>query len=85
MNRIVLLAALVGAAWLTVTSPAPAEIQYPWCIMTGGRDGGVMSCGYVSFAQCMQTRVGVEMCVPNPRYQGSSAPAAKRRVPRATQ
>ncbi len=29
-----------------------------------------MSCGYVSFAQCMQTRVGTDMCVVNPRYEG---------------
>lgn len=70
MNRIVLLAALACAAWVTTAGAARAEIEYPWCIMTGGRDGGVMSCGYVSFAQCMQTRVGTDMCIVNPRYQG---------------
>ena len=70
MKRTALLATLAGAAWLTATSPSSAEVNYPWCIITGGRDGGVMSCGYVSFAQCMQTRVGTDMCVVNPRYQG---------------
>lgn len=63
-------AAVIGATLLPGVTPASAEVNYPWCIITGGRDGGVMSCGYVSFAQCMQTRVGTDMCVVNPRYQG---------------
>jgi hypothetical protein len=50
--------------------PASAEVNYPWCLITSGRDDGVMSCGYVSYAQCMMTRLGTEMCVQNPRYQG---------------
>jgi hypothetical protein len=70
MKRLILLTALAGAAWLGTAGPSPAGVEYPWCIMTGGRDGGVMSCGYVSFAQCMQTRVGTDMCIVNPRYQG---------------
>jgi hypothetical protein len=64
-------AAVIGATLLTGPTPSVAEVNYPWCIITGGRDGGAMSCGYVSFAQCMQTRVGTDMCVVNPRYQAS--------------
>ncbi len=66
------------ALFLTATGgrPAAAEVNYPWCIITGGTSEGVYSCGYVSFAQCQQTRIGSDMCVPNPRYQ--SAPAGPR-------
>jgi hypothetical protein len=60
--------AIVAAAFLPAV-PASAEVNYPWCLITSGRDDGVMSCGYVSYAQCMMTRLGTEMCVQNPRYQ----------------
>jgi hypothetical protein len=68
--KILAVAAVIGATLLTGVTPSSASVEYPWCVMTGGRDGGVMSCGFVSFAQCMQTRVGTDMCVQNPRYQG---------------
>jgi hypothetical protein len=61
-------AAVIGGTLLTGVTPSSAQVEYPWCIITGGRDGGAMSCGYVSFAQCMQTRIGTDMCVINPRY-----------------
>jgi hypothetical protein len=68
-------AALVGATLLPGTTPASAEIEYPWCIIYGsGRAGGALSCGFVTYAQCMQTRVGTDMCVENPRYQPRQAP-----------
>jgi hypothetical protein len=56
---------------------ARAEVNYPWCIVTGGPDGGVYSCGFTSFAQCQQTRIGTDMCVSNPRYQ-PAAPRGRR-------
>jgi hypothetical protein len=68
--KILAIAAFVGATLLTGATPSSASVEYPWCIITGGRDGGVMSCGYVSYAQCMQTRIGTDMCVQNPRYTG---------------
>lgn len=69
--KILAIAAVVGASLLTGATPSSASVEYPWCIITGGgRGGGVMSCGYVSFAQCMQTRIGTDMCVQNPRYTG---------------
>lgn len=66
------------AGLLASLRPASAEVNYPWCVITGGTSEGVMSCGFVSFAQCQQTRVGVEMCVPNPRYQAPASPAPRR-------
>ena len=74
------LAAIAVAALLPGIVPAAAEVEYPWCVIAGGRDG-TMSCGFVSFEQCLQTRIGTDMCVQNPRYQGSASPAP--RHPRA--
>lgn len=68
--RLLALAAVIGATLMSGVTPSSAEREYPWCVITGGKDGGVMSCGFVSFAQCMQTRVGTDMCVQNPRYRG---------------
>ena len=76
--KILAVAAVVGATLLSGTIPSSAEVNYPWCIITGGESEGVMSCGYVSLAQCMQTRVGTDMCVPNPRYQPGTSPARPR-------
>jgi hypothetical protein len=70
--------AILGIGLLTGLRPASAEVNYPWCIITGGTSEGVMSCGYLSFAQCQQTRIGVEMCVPNPRYQAPASSAPRR-------
>lgn len=66
-------AALLGAG----NGPASAEIEYPWCIIAGGRSG-TLSCGFVSFEQCLQTRIGTDMCVQNPRYQASTLRASRR-------
>ncbi|HWV44324.1 DUF3551 domain-containing protein [Pseudorhodoplanes sp.] len=64
------LAAVTAATLVSGVTPSSAAPEYPWCVITGGRDGGVMNCGFVSFQQCMQTRVGTDMCVQNPRYRG---------------
>jgi hypothetical protein len=76
--KIAAMSAILGASLLASASQASAEVNYPWCIITGGESEGVMSCGYVSLAQCMQTRVGTDMCVPNPRYQPGTSPARPR-------
>ncbi|MFN3351810.1 DUF3551 domain-containing protein [Pseudorhodoplanes sp.] len=57
-----------AATLLGGSGPAAADVNYPWCLITGGR-GGVMSCGYISYAQCMQTRIGTE-CVSRIRAIG---------------
>lgn len=67
-------AALAAATLLSGAMPAAAEINYPWCVIYGGRSNGTMSCGFVSYAQCMQTRVATDMCVQNPRYEPRPAP-----------
>ncbi|MFN3351811.1 DUF3551 domain-containing protein [Pseudorhodoplanes sp.] len=68
--KIFAMAAVIGATLVSGILPSSASVEYPWCVITGGRDGGVMSCGFVSYAQCMQTRIGTDMCVINPRYHG---------------
>jgi hypothetical protein len=65
---------IVAAAPLLGAVPASAEVQYPYCIITGGREGGTHSCGYTSLAQCLATRVGTDMCVVNPLYQAAPRP-----------
>ncbi len=66
--KAVVLAALLGVAVLGGTGrPAAAEVNYPWCLIMGGRDGS-WNCGFSTWDQCMQTRIGMDMCVQNPRY-----------------
>lgn len=72
--------AVMLAGLLASAAPASAEIEYPYCIITGGRSEGVMSCGYTSLAQCMATRIGTDMCVSNPRYQANPAARQQRRA-----
>jgi hypothetical protein len=69
--KIAIAALLLAAGSLLCPAPASAEVEYPYCIINGGMSEGSMSCGYVSLAQCMQTRVGTDMCVVNPRYQAN--------------
>ena len=58
----------ITLATIAFASASPAAAQSsPWCIITGGESAGVMSCGFVSQAQCMATRIGTDMCVRNPR------------------
>ena len=67
---------MIAAAFLLpAAEPVRAEVEYPWCRIAGGRDGS-LSCGFVSYGQCMMSRVGTDMCVQNPRYP------APPRVPR---
>lgn len=52
---------------------AVAEVNYPWCLIMGGNDGS-WNCGFVTLEQCRQTRIGRDMCVPNPRYSPNQKP-----------
>ena len=63
--------------WFVGGNSASAEVNYPWCIVTGGASEGAYSCGYVSFAQCQATRLGTDMCVVNPLYKGPAVSAAR--------
>jgi len=79
MKRLLSVTVMAAGLWLAGGSVASAEVDYPWCIVTGGASEGAYSCGYVSFAQCQATRLGTDMCVVNPLYQ---PPAARQSQPR---
>jgi hypothetical protein len=79
--KVVAASVFVGTVFfLPVIEPASAEVEYPWCRIAGGRDGS-LSCGFVSHAQCMQVRIGTDMCVQNPRYPGPPAASPHQRRP----
>lgn len=68
-----LLLSAVALAMLTIpavsTSPAKAEVVYPWCAYYTFHDGDATNCGFVSWQQCMATISGIGgYCAPNPRY-----------------
>jgi hypothetical protein len=75
--KIILPALLLVGALLGGSAPAAAEVNYPWCVIMGARDGS-WNCGFVSWEQCMKTRIGMDMCVQNPRY--SPAPPRRKAV-----
>jgi hypothetical protein len=74
MKSCLVFAALVVGTLFGGSAPAKAEVNYPWCLIMGARDGS-WNCGFVSWDQCMKTRVGMDMCVQNPRY--SAAPTRR--------
>ena len=77
MIPFLLCAALSVGLWLGGGNTASADTNYPWCIITGGLGEGAYSCGYVSFEQCQQTRIGTDMCVVNPQYKAPPSSAAR--------
>ena len=79
LSKAVLAVAVLMIATIGGRDTASAEVNYPWCVITSGLSEGVMSCGFVSYAQCMQTRIGTEMCVQNPRYQAPPPPPVRQR------
>jgi hypothetical protein len=74
-----LLAAVAIVIMTGFASPTFAN-EYPWCAQySGGANGGGRSCGFVSYAQCMETIRGMGgFCEPNLFYAGSSDRHAKR-------
>ncbi len=72
MTRLAAILATLAAlaAFSLPGASASAAAETPYCIINGGMSEGSMSCGYQTLAQCMATRVGTDMCVLNPRYQG---------------
>jgi hypothetical protein len=64
--RIVLLA--LAVAGTTIVAGAPAQAQnYPWCVYIAST-GGARNCGFVSFAQCQQSALGLGTCQRNVGY-----------------
>jgi hypothetical protein len=60
----------------TIAAATPLQAQmydpnYPVCLQTYGRDGGYISCGYTSIAQCQVSASGrAAQCITNPYYAG---------------
>jgi hypothetical protein len=77
MKKLVL-AVAVAASLPLFGTPAQAQ-QYPWCaIYSGGRGGGGINCGFVSFAQCQTSIRGVGgTCQVNPAYSVTSRRARR--------
>jgi len=67
--RLSLIVPAVFAGSLALANSAQAQ-NYPWCAQySGGRGGGGMNCGFVSFEQCMLTVQGMGgFCIVNNRY-----------------
>ena len=78
--RFIAITLLLLCAAPAAIGEARAEVNYPWCLVMGGRDGSY-SCGYVSLAQCQASRVGTDMCMQNGLYQPARAPQPRRRAP----
>lgn len=74
-----LLAAIAVIVTAGFASPASA-IEYPWCAQyTGGTFGGGRNCGFVSYAQCLETIRGMGgFCEPNLFYTTPNDRPAKR-------
>ena len=63
-----------------LTSPARAEVIYPWCAYYGGRGMEATNCGFVTREQCMATISGIGgFCEPNPAYHGPGKKPYRRR------
>jgi hypothetical protein len=73
MKKLAAIAALAVTTTILTAPSASAQRDYPWCVITGGRSAGTMSCGFVSFQQCMATRLGTDMCVRNPRWEDANS------------
>lgn len=64
---LVTLGLVAGLSGMTLRAEAQ---NYPWCAQYGGRMGGSMNCGFVSFDQCMLTVRGMGgFCMANNTYQ----------------
>ena len=83
--RLIQLATILGAIAapaLLASSPARANIEYPWCAAYGGDMGGASNCGFTTWEQCMATVSGIGgFCEPNQFYspRAQAEPRRKRK------
>ena len=76
-------AALVATVALGGSSPARAEIEYPWCAVYKSDLG--TNCGFVSMDQCLAAIFGIGgFCYPNSAYPGPSVIVPQPQPPRDT-
>lgn len=81
MTRAILATLFCVAAICAVALPGAASaavVQLPYCIIY--RDG-LRGCDFRTLQECVQVRVGADMCVVNPLYPGPQT-RPKRRRPR---
>ncbi len=81
-QTIALTALALVAALPLATRNAAAEVEYPWCAAYIGPARGVVTCGFVTWEQCMATVHGVGgFCQRNPRLAYAPyTPKRQRRV-----
>ena len=84
MRNLFPVAALAALGLLPGTTPATAEVLYPWCAQYGGWDGGGTNCGFSTYEQCRATVSGIGgYCQENPMYRpaapGQPVPRRQRR------
>lgn len=72
---------LLGILVVVAATGTSAQAQnYPWCAQYAGAGGGATNCGFVSYAQCMQTLQGMGgFCVQNTQYVSPAASSLRRR------
>jgi len=72
--KLALSTAIALATMSSLSKPAAAAIEYPWCVQYGGgHQGGGRNCGFVSYDQCMMTARGAGgMCMQNLFYPGTA-------------
>jgi hypothetical protein len=58
--------------------PAFAQSNYPWCLISTAFEGGE-NCGFVTFDQCLASRLGIGgFCQINTQYQPSVSAGPRR-------
>lgn len=77
MRTTLIAAALVAVGFGAAPGAAEAQAlpQFPFCLFTGGDDGGFERCNYPSFQQCLfdrQAEGGV--CYANPNFRAVEPP-----------
>jgi Protein of unknown function (DUF3551) len=60
--------------------------NYPWCALYSKGDGADLSCGFISFEQCMASVRGIGgFCIQNNTYQAPPGPHPSVQRRRSTQ
>jgi uncharacterized protein DUF3551 len=78
-GSIVAIVALVAAAPVRAQTYDPS---YPVCLQVYGIEGGYISCGYTSMAQCQLSASGrAAQCIVNPYFAGAPARGRTTRRP----
>jgi hypothetical protein len=73
-------AVLAGMSFGTGAADAQVFRHYPFCIYTGGPDGGFERCNYYSYEQCLYDRQAEGgVCYANPYYTRAYEPPPRRR------